>query len=146
MIATNSTLFWSGTHSSYWTRGDLTPTKLRWPSLLKDTPPSVPICLYRKPYICKVCPLKNHGRAGYIDDPLPNIVNNAIWMPACIVWLYYASSLTMWWFLDLFFLLSVWSPFYTLSRKKKDFNYWDSGSGWDRNFYMGMQNGSNHEL
>ena len=30
--------------------------------------------------------------------------------PACIVWLYYASSSTVWWFSDHFFLLSVWSP------------------------------------
>jgi hypothetical protein len=29
----------------------------------------------------------------------------AIWMPACIVCLYYASSLTMWWFPDHFFCL-----------------------------------------
>ena len=34
---------------------------------------------------------KNYGRAGYVDDPLPNIVYMAIWMPACIVWLYYAT-------------------------------------------------------
>ena len=58
---------------------------------------------------------KNYGRAGYVDDPLPNIVYMAIRMPACIVWLYYASSSTVWWFLDHFFLLSVWSPCYTLS-------------------------------
>ena len=47
---------------------------------------------------------KNYGRAGYVDDPLPNIACMAIWMPA---WLYYASSSTMWWFSDHFFLLSV---------------------------------------
>ena len=46
---------------------------------------------------------KNYGRAGYVDDPLPNIVYMAIRMPACIVWLYYASSSTVWWFLDHFF-------------------------------------------
>ena len=34
----------------------------------------------------------------------PYIVYIAIWMPACIVWLYYA---TVWWFSDHFFLLSV---------------------------------------
>ena len=28
---------------------------------------------------------KNYGRAGYVDDPLPNIVYMAIRMPACIV-------------------------------------------------------------
>ena len=31
---------------------------------------------------------KFYGRAGYVDDPLPNIVHIAIWVPACIVWLY----------------------------------------------------------
>ena len=45
---------------------------------------------------------KNYGRAGYVDDPLPNIVHMAILIPACIVWLYYACSSTMWWFSDLF--------------------------------------------
>ena len=61
---------------------------------------------------------KNYGRAGYVDDPLPNIVHMAILMPACIVWLYYASRSTVWWFSD---LLSVWSP-----RKKYFFavNVW----------------------
>ena len=39
---------------------------------------------------------KNYGRAGYVDDPLPNIVYIAIWMPACIIWLYYASCSTVW--------------------------------------------------
>jgi hypothetical protein len=31
---------------------------------------------------------------AYVDDPLPNIVHIAIWMPAYIVWLYYASLYT----------------------------------------------------
>ena len=31
---------------------------------------------------------KNYGRAGYVDDPLPNIVYIAIWMPACMHALY----------------------------------------------------------
>ena len=43
--------------------------------------------------------------AGYVDDPLPNTVYMAIWMPACIVWLYYASGLTVRWFSDHFFCL-----------------------------------------
>ena len=34
---------------------------------------------------------KFYGRAGYVDDPIPNIVPIAVWVPACIVWLYYAS-------------------------------------------------------
>ena len=46
---------------------------------------------------------KNHGRVGYVDDPLPNIAYMAILMPACIVWLYYASSSTVWRFSDPFF-------------------------------------------
>ena len=58
---------------------------------------------------------KNYGRAGYVDDPLPNIVYMAIWMPACIVWLYYASSSTVRWFSDHFFCL-VCGP---LEKKKK---------------------------
>ena len=41
-------------------------------------------------------------------------IYTAVWVPACIVWLYYASSSTVWWFSDHFFLISVWSP-----RKKK---------------------------
>ena len=53
---------------------------------------------------------KFYGRAGCVDDPSPNIVYKAILMPACIVWLYYVSSSTVWWFSDHFFLLSVWSP------------------------------------
>ena len=44
-------------------------------------------------------PIKNYVRAGYVDDPLPNTVNNAVWMS---VWLYYVSSSTVWWFLDHF--------------------------------------------
>ena len=32
---------------------------------------------------------KVYGSAGYVDDPLPNM-HIAIWVPACIVWLYYA--------------------------------------------------------
>ena len=43
---------------------------------------------------------KYYGCAGYVDDPLPNNLYIAIWMPACIVWLYYASRSTMWWFQD----------------------------------------------
>ena len=32
---------------------------------------------------------KFYGCAEYVDDPLPNIVYNiALWMSACIVWLY----------------------------------------------------------
>ena len=26
---------------------------------------------------------KNYGRAGYVDDPLPNIVYMGIWMSTC---------------------------------------------------------------
>ena len=53
---------------------------------------------------------KFYGHVAYVDDPLPNIVHIAVWVPACIIWLYYASSLTVWWFSYHFFLLSVWSP------------------------------------
>ena len=59
---------------------------------------------------------KNYGRAGYVDDPLPNIVYMAIRMPACIVWLYYASSSTVWWFSDHFFFCLVCGP---LEKKKR---------------------------
>ena len=48
------------------------------------------------------CARGNYGRAGYVDDPLPNIIL-CIWLLACIVWLYYTSSSTVWWFLDHFF-------------------------------------------
>ena len=40
---------------------------------------------------------------GYVDDPLPNIVYIAFWIPACVGWLYYASTSTIWWFPDFFF-------------------------------------------
>ena len=63
-------------------------------------------------------PIKNYGRAGYVDDPLPNIVYMAIWVPAYIVWLCYASSSTVWWFPDNFFYFClVCGP---LQRKKKE--------------------------
>ena len=48
---------------------------------------------------------KFYGRAGYVDDPLPNIVHTAVWVPACIIWLYYASSSTVWSFRTIFFCL-----------------------------------------
>ena len=53
---------------------------------------------------------KNYRHVVYIEDPIPNIVYIAIWMPACIVWLYYASSSTMWRFLEHFFCLGVSAP------------------------------------
>ena len=66
--------------------------------------------LYRKPFTCNVCQKnftgtrkKFYGRAAYVDDPLPNIVHIAVWVSACILWLYYASSSTVWWFSDHFF-------------------------------------------
>ena len=70
---------------------------------------------------------KNYGCAGYVDDPLPNIVYIA---PACIIWLYSEfscfyyvfscilwlsmhSTSTLWCFPgNCFFLLSVWSTCY----------------------------------
>ena len=58
---------------------------------------------------------------GYIDDPLLNIVNNAIWI--CLLALYgstmHAGRLCGG-LRTIFFLLSVWSPCYTLSRKKNN--------------------------
>ena len=48
---------------------------------------------------------KNYGRAGYVDDPVPNIAYMGIWMPTCIVWLYYASSSIIWFSDHLFFCL-----------------------------------------
>jgi hypothetical protein len=62
---------------------------------------------------------KNYGRAGYVDDPLPNIVHIAIWDACLHCVALRCTQLTMWWFPDNFFLLSVWSPCYQLSRKKK---------------------------
>ena len=55
---------------------------------------------YRKPCI-NFAMFAHNGRAGYVDDPLPNIVYR---MPACIIWLYYASGSTVWYH---FFLLNV---------------------------------------
>ena len=78
--------------------------------------------LYRKPFTCNVWQKiftgkrdKFYRRAGYVNDPLPNIVHIAVWVPACIVWLYSASSSTVWWFSDHFFCL-VCGP---LEKKKK---------------------------
>ena len=55
---------------------------------------------------------KFYGRAAYVDDPLPKIVHIAVWVPACIVWLYsnYASSSTVWCFSDHFFSHNSNSP------------------------------------
>ena len=62
--------------------------------------------LYRKPFTCNVCQKnftgkrdKFYGRAGYVDDPLPNIVHIAVWVS---VWLYYASSSAVWGFRTIF--------------------------------------------
>ena len=38
------------------------------------------------------------GAQGDVDDPLPKVVNIAVWVPACIVWLYYAPSSAVWGF------------------------------------------------
>ena len=69
-------------------------------------------------------------------------------LPACIVWFHYVPSSIIWWFLDNFFFCLVFrSPCYTLSRKKKKILIIGTlGSGWDRKFYMGAQNGSNAEI
>ena len=37
-------------------------------------------------------PIKMYRRAGYVDDPLQNIVYVGIWLPA---WILYASSSTI---------------------------------------------------
>ena len=52
---------------------------------------STQTCLYRKPShaFAMFAHKKFYGCAGYVDDPLPNIVYMATRMPACIVWLYY---------------------------------------------------------
>ena len=55
----------------------------------------------------------NFTGAGYVDDPLPDIVHIAVWVPACIVWLYYAPSLTVWWFSNHFFSCLVCGPLVT---------------------------------
>ena len=80
--------------------------------------------LYRKPFTCNVCQKKFTGTRNNFTGARRTLTtlyrtscNIAVWVPACIVWLYYASSLTVWWFSDHFFLLSVWSPW------KKKFKY-----------------------
>ena len=40
-------------------------------------------------------------------------------MPACLVWLYNASRLTVWCFRTIFFVLSVWSPWNNNNKKNK---------------------------
>ena len=55
-------------------------------------------------------------------DPLPNAVHIAIWMPACIVWLYYVSSSTMRWFRTIFFCLVCG----LLEKKKKCDRSWST--------------------
>ena len=65
-------------------------------------------------------PIKNYEHAGYVDDPLPNIVYMGIWMPACIVWLYYASSSIMWWFSDHLFFCLVCGPLERKKERKKE--------------------------
>ena len=67
-------------------------------------------------------PIKNfYNCVGYVDDPLSNIAYIALWMPACIVWVYYELSCIAWLscaihqyymvFLDnFFFCLVCWLP------------------------------------
>ena len=91
-------------------------------------------------------------RAHKRDDLYQLLTKLKFRLPACIVWFHYASSSIIGWFLDNFFLLSVLVSLklhtnYTLSRKKKKILIIGTlGSGWDRKFYMGTQNGSNYEL
>ena len=54
---------------------------------------------------------------GYVFDPLPNIVHIATWMPACTGWMC-PAPLCGGFGPFFFFLLSVWTLCYTLSRKK----------------------------
>ena len=68
---------------------DTTRSWVSWQIVATELSPCrVHVCMH-----LQCLPIKeNYGRAGYVDDPLPNIVYMAIWMPACVVWLYYASS------------------------------------------------------
>ena len=76
-----------------------------------------------KPCLCNIfCPRAMWGacmatHAHKRDNLYPLWLKLKFSLPACIVWLYYASSSTMWPFLDNFFLLSVSTSCYTLSRK-----------------------------
>ena len=79
---------------------------------------------------------KFYGRTGYLDDPLPNIVHIAIWMHSMTVHTMHPAQLCGGF--RTFFLLSVWSPCYTL--KKLIITIGTLGSS---NFYVGTQNGSN---
>ena len=62
-------------------------------------------------------------------------------LPACIVWLYYASSSTMWWFLDFFSAQCVHFLLHTKYKKIGGF-----GSTWERTFYMSTHNGLKNEI
>ena len=48
---------------------------------------------------------EGHGYARTVTDPLLSKLKFRL--PACIAWVCYASSSTMWWFMHCFFLLSV---------------------------------------
>ena len=67
---------------------------------------------------------KNYGRAGYVDDPLPNIHCIYGYLDACMhcMALLCIQLDCVGVFEPFFFLLSVWSPCYTLSRKKEKRN------------------------
>ena len=50
-------------------------------------------------------------------------------LPTCIVWLYYASSSTMWKLPGNFFLLSVWAPCHTLLNNLIHRDFGSTGGG-----------------
>ena len=49
---------------------------------------------------------KNYGRAGYVDDPLPNIVHMAVLHCMALLCIQFDYVVVF----GPFFLLSVWSP------------------------------------
>ena len=75
-----------------------------------------------------------------------------IWIFGCLL-ASYGSTMhparllnIFWWFSDHLFFL-VCGPLVTHKVEKKKISIIGTlGSGWDRKFYMGMQNGSNYEL
>ena len=76
---------------------------------IKATPPRVPHSIGSHAFA--ILPIKNYGRAGYVDDPLPIIVYMA-YLDACL----HCVALLCIQLDSMVVLLSVWSPW---TRKKQ---------------------------
>ena len=81
-------------------------TSSDYPMIIVDTHPIADNLLRWKLWLlARQLQIHTHAHTRTLTHTL--ISNPILYYPICIVWLYYASSSTMWWFPDQFFLLSV---------------------------------------